>query len=331
VYELANSFYQRVVRRRELIGRKISDVLPDLPQEVWRALHQVVETGEPFFANEWHIPFDDDGDGKIEDHWFDLTYHPLRNSDQSIRGLISVSHDITKQVLARKEVERVNRELEEFAYVASHDLQEPLRMVNAYSQLLVKRLHDSDAAQLERYVEYIGSGVRRMEQLIRDLLSFARTVQSETPPLTPVPLAECLDKALLVLRAQAEEKNARIETGDMPVVMGDETQLPQVFQNLISNALKYAKAGVIPQIHISAVECDREWVISVQDNGIGFKQDYAEHIFGLFRRLHRDEYAGTGLGLAICKRIIERMGGRIWAASSPGEGATFSFALSKVP
>lgn len=328
VFELANSSYQQLVRGRQIVGRKIADVIPNLPQDVWQAFHQVVDSGKPFSASEWYVPYDADGDGQSEDHWFDAAYHPLRNSDQTIRGLISVLHDITKQVLARKEVERVNRELEEFAYVASHDLQEPLRMVNAYSQLLVKRLTESNPEKLHQYANFIGTGVRRMEELIKDLLSFARTVQSEIPPLTPVPLAACLDKALNVLSAQMEERNARVAVGEMPVVLGDETQLPQVFQNLLSNALKYSKLGISPEIQISATSHGKEWIISVRDNGIGFRQDYAEHIFGLFKRLHRDEYSGTGLGLAICKRIIERLGGRIWAESVPGEGSIFSFTLT---
>jgi signal transduction histidine kinase/DNA-binding NarL/FixJ family response regulator len=328
VFELANSYYHQLVRGRKIIGKKLNEVIPTLPPHVWKALHQVIDDGEPYIADEWYVPYDPAGDGQIEDHWFNVAYHPFRNADKSIRGAVCVVYDITKQVLARREVERVNRELEEFAYVASHDLQEPLRMVNAYSQLLVKRLENSKPEQLQQYVDFIGTGVRRMEELIRDLLSFARTVQSDAPVLAPVRLAGCLEKALQVLSAQIEEKRARIEIGELPVVMGDETQLPQVFQNLISNALKYSKPESVPEIRISGTHREKEWTISVQDNGIGFKQDYAEHIFGLFKRLHRDEFLGTGLGLAICKRIIERFGGRIWAESAPGAGSTFSFTLA---
>ncbi len=327
IYDLANPYYEEVVGASDIVGRKIADVLPDLPADVWRAFHHVLDLGQPFVANEWYVPFDSNGDGQGEDHWFNVVYNPLRNSDQSIRGLISVSHDVTKQVLARKELERVNRELEEFAYVASHDLQEPLRMVNAYSQLLVRNIGKSSAEQSQKYVDFIGTGVQRMERLIRDLLSFARTVQSETPEAESVSLRLSLDKALDILRVPIEEKKAQIEIGELPVVMADEAQMPQLFQNLISNALKYAKPNTVPRIQIFAKQQSGEWMISIKDNGIGFKQEYAEHIFGLFKRLHKDEYAGTGLGLAICKRIIERFGGRIWADSVPGEGTTFSFTL----
>ena len=327
VFELANPFYHQLVRGRQLVGRKLAEALPELPEDVWQAFRQVIDTGDPFQANEWYIPYDSDGDGEVEDHWFNVDYNPLRNSDQSIRGLISVSYDVTRQVLSRKEVERVNRELEEFAYVASHDLQEPLRMVNIYSQLLIKKQENLSPEAL-KYVEFIGGGVRRMEELIRDLLSFARNVQSEALTLEPVGLRSCLDKALATLQVQIDEKSARLEIGQMPLVMGDETQLPQLFQNLLSNALKYAKADIAPVLQIASRRSGKEWVISVGDNGIGFKQEYERHIFGLFKRLHRNEYAGTGLGLAICKRIVERLGGRIWAESHPGIGSTFFFTLT---
>jgi len=330
-FELANSFYEETVGAKQIVGRKIADVLPGLQEDVWQALRQVMDRGEPFVANEWYVPFDSNGDGHGEDHWFNVVYNPLKNSDQSIRGLISVSHDITKQVVSRKELERVNRELEEFAYVASHDLQEPLRMVNAYSQLLVRNLGKASQEQNQKYVEFIGKGVHRMEQLIRDLLSFARTVQNEAPETEPVSLKVCLEKALDVLRVQIDEKNAHIEVGELPVVMADESQIPQLFQNLLSNALKYSKPGIPPHIRVSAVPQDKNWRVTVQDNGIGFKQEYAEHIFGLFKRLHKDEHTGTGLGLAICRRIVERFGGRIWAESKQGEGTTISFTLPGQP
>jgi len=327
VYELANPSYLELVGRKQIVGLKISDVLPDLPEGVGKAFHNVVNNGDSFVANEWCVPFDANGDGQAEDHWFNVAYNPLRNSDDTIRGLVAVIHDVTKQVLSRKEVERVNRELEEFAFVASHDLQEPLRTVNAYSQLLVQRLGTATPDQSQKYVEFICKGVRRMEELIRDLLTFARTVQSNDLETEPVPLKASLDKALDTLRAQIDEKAAVIEVGELPIVMADDTQLPALFQNLVSNALKYSKSNAPLKIQVSATRSGKEWTISVRDNGIGFKQDYASHIFGLFKRLHKDEYPGTGLGLAICKRIVERFGGRIWADSSPGQGSTFFFTL----
>lgn len=327
VYEFANPFYHQLVQGRQLVGRKIRDVIPDLPQHVIDAFHRVTDRGETFSDREWYVPYDADNDGKSEDHWFDVTFTPLRNSDQAIRGLIAVAHEITQQVVARKEIERVNRELEEFAYVASHDLQEPLRMVNSYSQLLVKRLNTSTPEQIQRYADFITSGAHRMQQLIEDLLSFARSVHSADAQSQPVPLQVSLEQALDVLRPRIEESNAEIKIGDLPVVLGDETQLAQLFQNLLSNALKYARPGMTPQIEIESQPIGNEWITSVRDNGIGFRQEFAGHIFGLFKRLHRGEYPGTGLGLAICKRIVERYKGRIWATSEPGIGSVFSFAL----
>ncbi len=328
VYEMANPFYHQLVLHRQLLGRRIADVIPDLPEDVWQAFRRVVDHGETFSAKEWYIPYDANNDNEPEDHWFDLTFQPLRNSAQSIQGLIAVSHDVTLQVQARKEIERVNRELEEFAYVASHDLQEPLRMVNSYSQLLVKRIGSAPPEQIQKYADFITSGAHRMQQLIEDLLSFARTVHSGESTLEPVALASSVNQALEVLRPRIEESNARIEISQLPLVLGEEMQFVQLFQNLLSNALKYSKSDVPPHIRIYAEQSDSEWIISVADNGIGFRQEFTNHIFGLFKRLHRGEYPGTGLGLAICKRIVERHNGRIWARSEPGKGSTFSFALT---
>ncbi|MGH9654223.1 MAG: sensor histidine kinase, partial [Bryobacteraceae bacterium] len=327
VYELANSFYQQFLPGRQIVGRKIADVIPDMPQNVWDAFHQVTEEGRPFVANEWLIPFDANGDGQAEDHWFNVLYYPLRDSANRIEGMVAVAFEITQQVQARKEVERINRQLEEFAYVASHDLQEPLRMVNSFSQLLVKRLESGSPEELHKYADFIGSAAHRMQQLIQDLLAFARTASSGAEELQPVPLRVPLDSALAILQPDIRKKEARIEIGDLPVILGEETQLTQLFQNLLSNALKYARPDVSPIVQIGAERNGKEWIVSLRDNGIGFKQEYVSHIFGLFKRLHRSEYPGTGLGLAICKRIVERCGGRIWAESELGKGATFYFAL----
>ena len=255
VFEMANPFYEQLVRGRKVVGRKMSEVIPELPQDVWQAFSQVVEEGLPFRAREWYVPYDADGDGTAEDHWFDAVYHPLRNPDQSIRGLIAVLYEITQQVQARKEVERVNRELEEFAYVASHDLQEPLRMVNSFSQLLVRRYGQVPPEETERYADFLATGVKRMEDLISDLLSYARTVHAESPVLEPSSLQNALDEALKMLTAQIEEANAVITCEDLPTVLGEETQLTQVFQNLVSNALKYSKPDVHPIILIGSRLC----------------------------------------------------------------------------
>ncbi len=220
---------------------------------------------------------------------------------------------------------RVNRELEEFGYVASHDLQEPLRMVNVYTELMIRKLGAVDA-DLNQYAAFITQGVLRMQSLIRDLLTFSRTVHDERTGDT-ADLSAALAEAIGVLHGRIRENNAVIRTENLPVVRGDPQQMAQVFQNLLSNAIKYRRDSEPPNIEIAARKCPGEWIISVRDNGIGFDQQYAEGIFALFKRLHKDEYPGTGLGLAICRRVVERYGGRIWATGDTSTGSTFYFAL----
>jgi signal transduction histidine kinase len=227
------------------------------------------------------------------------------------------------------ELTRVNRELEEFAWVASHDLQEPLRMVNIYTQLICEKFGGEKGTDpdLNLYAGFVGQGVHRMERLIRDLLTFSRTVHIESRDGTSADLSTSLAQAISILKNRIEENATVIHAESLPVVHGDAPQLAQVFQNLISNSIKYRKAEETPRIEITSEHKNGEWITAVQDNGIGFDQQYADSIFGLFKRLHKDEYPGTGLGLAICQRIVERYGGRMWATSKDGEGATFYFAL----
>ncbi len=234
--------------------------------------------------------------------------------------------DLTERNRVEEALRKTNAELEEFAYVVSHDLQEPLRMVGIYSQMLVRHYAGAADPQANGFSHYIQSGIKRMEMLIRDLLSYSRTVHEE-PDVQPVDLNAALQEALEVLASRLRETEAIVNVDELPLVQGDEAQLAQIFQNMLSNALKYHKPGGKPQVHISAERRGAEWVISVRDQGIGFDAQYAERIFGLFKRLHRDAYPGTGLGLAICKRIVERYGGRIWAESEPEKGAAFFFTL----
>jgi PAS domain S-box-containing protein len=243
------------------------------------------------------------------------------------QGYIGSCIDITDRMEAEQALRATNRELEEFAFVASHDLQEPLRTVNIYSQLLLQRFGETEQAEAQEFVGYVRSSVRRMETLIRDLLCYSRIVQGEPADSREVDLNAVLERAVEVLDGRREESGAVITHDALPTVRAEEMQLAQVFQNLLSNALKYRKPAETPRVHVSAKPERRHWVISVADNGIGFDQQYADRVFGLFKRLHRDEYPGTGIGLSICKRIVERNGGRIWANASPGGGATFYFTL----
>lgn len=327
VVELANPLYQKLLEGRELVGRRMADVMPELGKEVWDVFERVLHGGETFVARNWLVPYDFDGDGLKEDHWFNLVYSPLREVDGTISSFVAVVTEVTEEVRARNELVRVNRELEEFAYVASHDLQEPLRMVNIYTQLLVNRFSDGDPTA-DQYAGFVRNGVRRMENLIRDLLSYSRTIQSDQEQPGPADLNVALRESLTVLQNRIDEAGATIVADSLPVVQGDVLQLGHVFQNLLANSLKYRRADTPLQIRISAQPHQAgQWKISVQDNGIGFEPEYAQRIFGLFKRLHTTEYPGTGIGLSICQRILDRYGGKIWAEGDPGKGARFHFVL----
>lgn len=202
-------------------------------------------------------------------------------------------------------------------------------MVNIYSHLLLKHLNHEDPI-MNQYAEFIRQGVHRMGILLTDLLSFSRAVHAEVLPVGNADLSAAFEEAKNILGSRIEESGARVTAGPLPLVRGDTQQMAHVFQNLLSNAIKYRNCGLVPEIIIKAQQYGVDWVVSIQDNGIGFDQQYAERIFGLFKRLHKEEYPGTGLGLAICQRIVARYGGRMWAQSRRGRGATFYFALPGV-
>jgi signal transduction histidine kinase len=235
----------------------------------------------------------------------------------------------TQKKKTETELARSNRDLQQFASVASHDLQEPLRMVAAYTELLSKRYKKGDD-QTDKYIHYIVDGSTRMQSLIRDLLGFARIGGAATE-LTAADCNPLLEAALLNLAASIQESGARIVREQLPIVMGNGPQLQQVFQNLIGNAIKF-RGAVPPVIKISAELRNKEWIFAVSDNGIGIAPENAKTIFAVFQRLHtRKEYAGNGIGLAICKRVIERQGGTIWMESPAQGGTTFKFTLRAKP
>lgn len=225
-----------------------------------------------------------------------------------------------------QELARSNADLEQFAYVASHDLQEPLRMVASYVQLLEKRYKDKLDADAGEFIGYAVGGVTRMQALINGLLAYSR-VGTRGKELSPVNCETVYDLATANLQAAIEAGHADVTHEPLPTVMGDATQLMQLLQNLIGNALKFRREDRV-MVHVSAAQREHEWIFSVRDNGIGIAPQHRDRIFGIFQRLHtEEEFPGTGIGLAVCKKIVERHGGRIWVESELGKGATFFFTI----
>ena len=300
--------------------QKVHDprVLPEV-LEKWRT---AIASGEPF---DMIFPLRR-ADGEFRS--FLTRVEPVKDDQGKVVRWFGTNTDVTAQRRTEEELRRMNRELEEFSYVAGHDLREPLRMLNLYTELLLKKLGGGDG-ECGIYANVIRQCVSRMDALLRDLLTFSHAVHSEELPGGTADLSASLNEALTMLHGQIAETGAIIEVEALPMVRGDTSQMAQVFQNLLSNAMKYRQQGVPVRITISVQPDGDRWTVSVKDNGIGFEPRYAEHIFGLFKRLHNREFPGTGLGLAICKRIVERYGGRIWAEAALGQGANFSVSLPR--
>jgi signal transduction histidine kinase len=228
--------------------------------------------------------------------------------------------------LKSQELARSNDDLKEFAYAASHDLQEPLRIIRGYVQLLAKRYKGKLDPDADDFIKYAVEGVERMQRLIKDLLEYSRLgINGET--LKPSECTELVERAIANLQVAIQESGAEVTYDPLPAIAVDPAQLSRVFQNLIGNAIKF-HGEAAPRVHISAERRGKEWVFSVRDNGIGMDPDQSERIFMIFQRLHtREEYDGTGIGLAICKKIVERHGGKIWVESEEGKGSTFYFTI----
>jgi light-regulated signal transduction histidine kinase (bacteriophytochrome) len=244
----------------------------------------------------------------------------------------SVRHALREKKLreenkrAHEELAHSNRELEQFAYVASHDLQEPLRMIASYTQLLAERYRGKLDDDADRYIHYVVDGAVRMQALIDDLLTFSR-VGHHGISLQNADCNEAVETACKNLEAAVRETGAELQYERLPVVVADSRLLVQLFQNLIGNSIKF-RGKEPPRIRISAEKQNREWAFAITDNGIGIASEHLQSIFGIFKRLHTHaEYPGSGIGLSICKKIVEQHGGRIWVESVPGEGATFKFVL----
>jgi len=312
----------------ELVGKPFAEVCgrPDIPGTPWQLLQRAP-------------------DGKLANLDIEIraatgatvpvsvSVALVRDKRGKITGVLAVARDITERKRAEEalahqaaELARSNAELGQFAYVASHDLQEPLRMIASFAQLLAKRYEGRLDADADEFIGYITDGAGRMQRLISDLLSYSR-IGRTGKQLAPTDCAKVMDVVRSNLRAAIREAQAEITTDPLPMLLGNETQLVQLFQNLIGNAIKF-RADRPVTVHLGATRQGKEWCFTVRDNGIGFDPQYADRVFMIFQRLHaRSEYPGTGIGLAICKKIVDRHGGRIWVQSAPDNGTTFFFTL----
>jgi PAS domain S-box-containing protein len=318
--------------RDELVGQQVKNLIPegfaerlisDGTRSAAEALAQQIGTGIELIGRR-----KDGSEFPIE-----LMLSPLESAEGIL--VTAAIRDITArkkaeaQLLSKMaELGRSNEELGQFAYIASHDLQEPLRMVASYTQLLSRRYKGKLDSDADEFIAFAVDGAGRMQRLIQDLLAYSR-VGTKGKDLLEASSETALQEALINLRGAIAESGAQVTHDPLPMVVADEMQLVQLFQNLVGNAIKYQRPG-IPQVHISAARNGgKKWTFSVKDNGLGIDPQYFEKIFGMFQRLHkREEFAGTGIGLAICKKIVERHGSCISVESQPGQGSTFRFALA---
>jgi PAS domain S-box-containing protein len=259
--------------------------------------------------------------------WHLTRAQPMRDAAGEVTMWIGSNTEIHEQKVTEEELRIANQDLEQFAYSASHDLQEPLRSITIYSELLAKRYGERLDGEALEFLKFLCDGARRMQMLIHDLLAYTQAGKADLPVET-VDANKALDAALANLQESIAESGAQITYDPLPVCRLHGAHFQQLFQNLIGNAIKYRNPERSPVVHVSAERQQGFWVFSVADNGIGIPPEYKDRIFGLFKRLHSgDEYSGTGIGLAVCQRIVERRGGRIWVESEPGRGATFRFTL----
>lgn len=262
-----------------------------------------------------------------EFRWFMMRSVPVRDEQGLIQRWFGTSTDIHDSKLLELELRRANRDLEQFAYSASHDLQEPLRSVRIFSELVYDRCRDQLDPKSRDFLAKVNDGASRMQMLVRDLLAYTQAAKADKPK-EPADANAAFRDALGNLSATVEETRAVVDCEPLPSVLIEAVQLQQLFQNLVGNALKYHRKGVPPVVHAKARREAGDWLFSIADNGIGIEPEFREKIFGVFKRLHTsDEYSGTGIGLAICQRIVEHHGGRIWVESVPGDGSTFYFTL----
>jgi PAS domain S-box-containing protein len=317
--------------RDELVGQKMKNIIPEGFAE--RLIADGLRSPEDALAQKIGTGIELSGRRKDgTDFPIELMLSPLESAEGIL--VTAAIRDITMRKAAENhllqkvaELNRSNEELGQFAYIASHDLQEPLRMVASYTQLLARRYAGKLGADADEFIAFAVDGASRMQRLIQDLLEFSR-IGTKGADLIDYSSEDAIQQALINLRGVISDSGALVTHDPLPFVLADEMQLVQLFQNLVGNAIKYQSSGV-PHVHISAaMNVDKKWVFSVKDNGLGIEAQYFERIFGMFQRLHkREEFAGTGIGLAICKKIVERHKGVISVESQVGQGSTFRFTM----
>jgi len=320
---------------KDFIGKTVPEIspsfmTPETTKIIAERAKRRVQTGEPIVGVEVELI------GK-EGKMIPISYSAAGIKDEkgNVIGEVVFLRDITERKKAEEtlkktmeDLTRSNKELEQFAYVASHDLQEPLRMVASYTQLLEKRYKDKLDKDADEFIDYTVDGANRMQRLINDLLNYSR-VGTRGKPFEMIDCKSVLDQALTNLQMAIAESDAVVTHDALPTIFADESQMVQLFQNLIDNAIKF-RSKKTPEIHIGIEEKKTEWTFSVTDNGIGIDPQYKDRIFVIFQHLHRkEEYTGTGIGLSLCKRIVERHGGKIWVESELGKGSTFYFTIPK--
>jgi PAS domain S-box-containing protein len=318
--------------RDELVGKNVKSIIPEGFAE--RQIADGLRSAEDALAQQIGTGIELTGRRKNgSDFPIEIMLSPLENAEgilvtAAIRDISARKQAEVELLQKVAELKRSNEELGQFAYIASHDLQEPLRMVASYTQLLSRRYKGKLDSDADEFIAFAVDGANRMQRLIQDLLAYSR-VGTKGKDLRDTSSEETLQQALRNLQGAINESGAVVTHDPLPTVLADEVQLTQLFQNLVGNGIKYQSPGV-PRIHISAARNgNKKWIFSVKDNGLGIDSQYFERIFGMFQRLHkREEFAGTGIGLAICKKIVERHGGSISVESQLGQGSTFRFALA---
>lgn len=333
---LANGQIEHIFgyRREELLGHSIEMLIPD------RFHSRHVEHRAEFFESPRARPMGTGLEllGRRKDGSefpVDINLSPLKTSEgiyvkAAVRDVTDRKESQERLRRYAEELQRSNLELQQFASVASHDLQEPLRAISTFCEMLQHRYQGKFDANADQWMSFIVSGARRMQALVQDLLAYSR-LESRGQPMVPVECGEIVQKAVVNLQSAIEESGASVTWGELPTIRGDASQLIQLFQNLIGNAIKF-RGQEPPRVDIAATFQEKEniWLFAVRDNGIGIDPKFRERIFEIFKRLHTsDRYPGTGIGLAICRKVVQRHGGRIWVESEPGKGSVFYFTIPR--